>query len=95
MIVTENKTGEKYRIEGREKRIYWNNNGDPYFMLHGRRQYLNNIERISYPIMYYKKNPGNIDGIISGILTISNSLGYYVEIIEGREAAQLFTPIEA
>lgn len=94
MIITENKTGNKFKTIGAWKQIFFTKSGSPYFMWNGHRQHLDNIPRLSYPIMYHVQHEGDIDGVIGGYITISNCYGVLVEIHETGEAVRLYEEIE-
>lgn len=76
---------------GRMKKIYYNNQGAPYFMWNNRKQFFDNIPALSYPIMYEDKN-GKI-GNIGGYIPLCNWGGILVEIIDGGEAVQLWNEL--
>ena len=95
MIITENKTGVKFKSLGRHKKINFSTDGRAYFMWHNRRNYLDEIMRCTYPIMCYKgENVGDIDKIISGYIGISNCYGVLVAIEDGGEYVTLWTEID-
>lgn len=71
---------------GRAKRIYFDNAG-AYFNWNGRRERLENIPRLSYPIMY-EDEAGKL-GSIGGYITICNTYGVLVELNE-NETIQLW-----
>ena len=77
---------------GRAKRIYFDTKGT-YFMWNGRRERLENISRLTYPIMYEDEN-GKI-GVIGGYITICNVYGVLVELDTDREVIQLWEEANA
>ncbi len=93
MIITENKTNNKYKSIGRAKQIYFNNNGEPYFRWNNRRIYLDNVIRVSYPIMCYKQYEGDVDYIISGVYSFGYN-GIYVSIDDNSAYVMLWDEIE-
>ena len=88
---TKDKT--KIRKIGRYKKIFFNNNGDPYFKWNGNRIYFDNsVLRLSYPIMYETEN--RYLGVIGGYITISNTISVLVEIDDVSEYVQLWEEVE-
>lgn len=85
------KDGNRIRKNGREKRVYFNSNGDPYFVWGGRRQYFDDIPRLTYPVMYEDEN-GKL-GAIGGYICLCNFGGVLVELLDG-EAVQLWDEIQ-
>lgn len=88
------KTKEGYSIRtiGREKKVYFTSNGGAYFLWNGRRQSLEEIERLSYPVFYEDENGKT--GFCSGCITISNCYGVLVELSECCEAVTLYETVE-
>lgn len=84
--------GQRIRSIGREKRIMWTASGEPYFMWSGRREYMSDVMRLTYPIMYETDRGTLYD--IGGYIGISNVYGVLVEILDGGEAVQLWEEIE-
>ena len=82
-------TTDGYTItkNGRAKRLYYNDYGRAYFMWNGRREYIDNVMRLSYPVMY--DDNGKI-GVIGGYITITNCFGVLVEVDENCESVQLW-----
>ena len=83
----------RIRKTGREKKIFFNRNGEAYFLWNGRMEKLENIMRLSYPIMYEDER-GKL-GVIGGYITISNTYGVLVELSECCETVQLWEEIHA
>lgn len=79
--------GNKIRKTGREKKVYYNGNGEPYFLWKGRREKFEEIPRLNYPVMYEDER-GKL-GVIGGYITLCNWGGVLVEILDG-EAVQLW-----
>ena len=71
-----NNTTTGYKPVGSYKKIYYTNNGNPYFMRGGRREKLENIPRLSYPIMPEDENGRLI--VIGGYMP----LGYNALLVE-------------
>ena len=82
--------GNNIRKIGREKKIYFSEN--PYFIWNGTRYHFEEIPRLSYPIMY-EDEAGRLAADICGYITICNTYGVLVELLEG-EAVQLWEEIE-
>lgn len=80
--------GHKIKKIGREKKIYFSEN--PYFVWNGRRQHLDEIPRLSYPILYEDENGKT--GVIGGYITICNVYGVLIELLDG-EAVQIWEEI--
>ena len=85
------KDGYMIRKIGRSKKIYFNGNGEPYFLWNGNRQKFDNIPNLSYPVMYEDEN-GKL-GVIGGYITISNVFGVLVELDDSSESVQLWEEI--
>ena len=83
-------TTEGYTItkNGRGKLIYFNNNGELYFVWNGKRIYLDHVMRLTYPVMYNDDNGKT--GVISGYLTLTNWYGVLVEINDSGDTVQLW-----
>jgi len=81
--------GNKIRKVGRQKKVYFGNERI-YFLWNGSRQFLDEIPRLSYPIIYEDEN-GKI-APIGGYITITNCFGVLVEITE-NETIQLWEEI--
>ena len=89
------KDGGKIRKVGRMKKIYFgiSETASPYFMWGGRRQSLDEIPALHYPVMY-EDEAGKV-GAIGGYITLCNWGGVLVEIDPNGEAVQLWEEIEA
>lgn len=77
---------------GRLKKIFFNNQGSPYFMWNNRKQFFDEIPALTYPVMYEDKN-GKI-GNIGGYIPLCNWGGVLVEIVNDGEAVQLWNDIQ-
>lgn len=84
--------GGKIRKIGRAKKIYFTNNG-AYFVWNGRRQSLEDIPRLTYPV-FFENEDGKTD-FCGGYITICNTYGVLVQLDEYCETAQLFEEVEA
>lgn len=76
---------------GRQKKIFFNNQGAPYFMWNNTRQYFDNIPRLSYPTLYTDENGKT--GAIGGYIPLGFWGGVLVEILENSETVQLWNEI--
>ena len=76
---------------GRQKKIFFNNQGNPYFVWNNTRQYFDNIPRLSYPTLYTDENGKK--GHCGGYIPLCNCGGVLVEIIDGGEAVQLWNEL--
>ena len=94
MIITENKTGIRFSSIGTQKKVYFNSNGEPFFKWNNRRWYFNDIMTI-YPIFCHKENEGDIDYILGGYITLSNTYGVLICIDDGGETITLWNEIES
>lgn len=86
------KDGNNIRKVGRKKKIYFNNNGNPYFVWNGRRESFDNIPRLSYPI-FYENNDGKLS-YIGGYICLCNFGGVLVELDENSETVQLWEELD-
>lgn len=75
---------------GREKKIYMSER--PYFMWGEKRQHLDEIPRLSYPIMYEDEN-GKISPI-GGYCCITNCYGVLIELTADGEAVQIWEELD-
>lgn len=82
--------GNKIRKIGRLKKIHFANRD--FFVWNGRRQHLDEIPRLSYPIFYEDDNGKT--GVIGGYITLCNVYGVLVELDENAEAVQIWEEIE-
>lgn len=71
----------------REKKVYFTISGRPYFKWNNTRIYLDEVMRLTYPVMY-EDEQGKLHDI-GGYYSISNCYGYLVEVLDG-EAIQLY-----
>ena len=83
--------GLKLKKLGREKRIFRDKQGRPYYNRGDMRTYLDDVMRLSYPYFYEDEN--GKEGYISGYEYIGAFSPIYVEILEDGEAVQLWTEI--
>ena len=83
--------GYSVRTIGRDKGIFENKNGEPFFNWNGRRVYLDTVLRLTYPIMYEDQD-GKL-GAIGGYIGISNCYGILVEVTCDGEAVQLWEEV--
>ena len=83
--------GNRIRKTGREKKIYLNMSGDPYFKWNGRCYRFDDISRLTYPVMYEDQD-GKL-GVIGGYICLCNWGGVLVELLDG-EAVQLWDEIQ-
>ena len=79
--------GETITKQGRAKKIYLDAKG-AFFVWNGRRKRMENVPRLSYPIMYEDER-GKL-GVIGGYITLCNMGGVFVEIDPNGEAVQLW-----
>lgn len=77
---------------GRQKKIFFNNQGNPYFLWNNRRQFFDNIPRLSYPLFYTDENGKK--GHCGGYIPLCNWGGVLVEIVNDGEAVQLWNDIQ-
>lgn len=77
---------------GRTKSIKYNQQGNPFFMWGGRRQHLDEVQRLSYPMMYEDED-GRL-GVIGGVIGISNTMSVLVEVDEFGESVQLWEEVD-
>ena len=84
--------GGRIRKNGRAKKIYFNNSGTPYFMWNGRRQNLDDVGRLTYPV-FYENEDGKTD-YIGGYICLCNFGGVLVQVDDNGEAVQLFDEIQ-
>ena len=80
--------GHRIRKNGRTKRIYFTNSGSPYFVWNGRRQKLEEIPRLTYPV-FFENEEGKTD-YCTGYICLCNWGGVLVSIDESGESIQLY-----
>lgn len=94
MKVYEMVTDREYKTISRWIKIHFNSKGIPYFRWKNRRFYFDcDIQNLSYPVMYYIKQPGNIDGIISSFIYTGAFIYNYVEIDSNNEYIRIYERI--
>lgn len=86
------KDGYKIKSIGRDKQIYFNNDGSCFFVWNGRRYRLDEVMRLTYPV-FYEDNDGKL-GFCSGYITISNCIGVLVELTCDDQCIQLWQEVE-
>ena len=84
--------GNRIRKNGRAKKIYFNIDGSSYFLWNGRRQRLDDIPRLTYPV-FFENEDGKTD-FCSGYICLCNWGGVLVQIDDSGEAVQLYDEIQ-
>lgn len=90
-------TDREYKTISRWIQIRFNSNGNPYFRWHNRRFYFDGlqVQNLSFPVMYYIKQPGDIEGIISHFIYTGAFIYNYVEIDSNNEYVRIYERVDS
>ena len=92
MYFEKNNARTGYTPCGRYQKIYYNGNGEPYFLRGGRREKFDDMPRLYYPVMVEDADGKLI--VISGYIPLSNTCCLFVEVHPDGEMVRLWREIE-